>query len=125
VSPRKQQFNTRLDTDEAGQVEKYAETHDITEAEATRRFIRKGIRSEQARTDGGPVTTNEFREAMREQKQQRRKTTRIQNASVLTGVVYLGAVAGDLLVGQEAIAGGLIVLAVLVASLVFVGDVDE
>lgn len=40
---RKQQFQTRLDADDAELVERYADEHDISNSEAVRRFVRRGI----------------------------------------------------------------------------------
>ncbi len=121
-------MQTRLPADSYEAVTEYQESRDISEAEAVRRLITSGLADAfedtdedadedqvEAVADGGRlVTTREFKSTMR-----------IQNVALVSGILYVAVVSADVLTGQAAIAGGLIVLAVLVASLVFVGDVDE
>jgi|APHM01.1.fsa_nt_gi hypothetical protein len=57
MSRKKRQFNTRLDPDNADRVEAFADERDVTNAEATRRLIRQGLRNyereqEQEKDDG-------------------------------------------------------------------------
>lgn len=41
--PRKRQYQTRLDSDMADRVDQYAEEHDLTDAEAIRRLVARGL----------------------------------------------------------------------------------
>jgi hypothetical protein len=50
VSGKSEQFNTRLDPDDAAAVNEYADEHGVTKSEATRRVLRHGLKAK--RRDG-------------------------------------------------------------------------
>jgi hypothetical protein len=121
VSGKSEQFNTRLDPDDAAAVKEYADEHGVTKSEATRRFIRAGLEAvdedddedDDAETekkpmpDGGYVTQTEFRRAIGG-----------LNVGLIVAAVYLGASTSGLLGRRATVAGGVLALVVLVASFV-------
>lgn len=127
---------TRLPADRYEAVTEYRKERDISEAEATRRLIYAGLDAagedadEDTDEDAGEDAGGDQLEAVADggrlvTTRQFTSTMRLQNVALASAVVYVGALATDVLSSQEAIAGGLVVLAVLVASLVFVGDVGD
>lgn len=119
VTGKTEQFNTRLDPDDAAAVKEYADDHGVTKSEATRRMIRAGLESidedeadedeaeKMAVPDGGVVTQSEFRRAIGG-----------LNVGLIVAAIYLGASSSGLLGRQATIVGGVLALAVLIASFV-------
>lgn len=110
----KPQVATRVDTGTKRSVEEYAEEKDITEAEAMRRLLSRGLDYEAGRltaTDGGEV-----REATEELYQNLARTIRLQtfrDAGVALGLVLaIGELAG-LLDTTASVALGLAALVLL------------
>jgi hypothetical protein len=126
----KEPYQTRLDPDDAGAVDDFAEDRGVTDAEALRRLVKAGLEAvdedeadedDDAETekkpvpDGGYVTQSEFR-----------RTISGLNVSLIVAAVYLGASSNDLLGPRATVAGGVLALVVLVASFVVgVGGGDE
>jgi hypothetical protein len=108
----KKQFTTRLDIDDAEAVKEYQEERDLTQAEAVRRLVRKGVESvddERARTmpDGGAVIN-------RLNRQERNQKWR--GASTLAGLMYVLAYFEGFRGAASIVVGVLIFVFVVVAA---------
>lgn len=93
---RKKQYQTRLDPDNAEDVDRYADDRDVTKAEALRRLIRTGLEAE---------TTDETAEEQAETEDEPPETTIAHNAVgrfltpalLLVCGILLGVIIGGLM----------------------------
>jgi hypothetical protein len=128
----KEPYQTRLDPDDAGAVDDFAEDRGVTDAEAIRRLVKTGLEAVDedeaedeppAMTDGG-VTEEETREIVGNATDELaaelagdfQRQLRVQQFTLAAGFVYIAAVASGTLRGIGAIVVGVVVLLALFAG---------
>lgn len=96
----KPRIQSRVDKSMKREVETYADDSDMTQAEAVRYLVRRGLDHEQGvATDGGEVLDRV--DELREQQRKAEREDRVQNALlggvIAAGVFTLSGIASDLL----------------------------
>lgn len=122
---KKDRVQTRLDADDIRRVEDYQRDHDITESEAVRRLVQRGL-LEEGYTDAAPGATGSVRDDL-ENINQGLASIRRSIAGVFVAVVYTAAalLAPRLVESSLLINTGLTVIGVLLIIALSVTDVID